>query len=118
MTEKIRMEQAVNEIEGYLLLEAEKDRARTRADAFCARLPWLTETQRGEVEFHYCQDQRETSRAYLERIAVRSAVLRAEYEAVYRSLRRRLITACLGGTVAVALLTAVATVAVAGHQPY
>ena len=59
MTEKIRLDEAVNEIEGFLLWEAEKDRARTRADAFCARLPWLTDTQRSEVELHYCQDQRE-----------------------------------------------------------
>ncbi|MEV0372010.1 hypothetical protein AB0I10_19630 [Streptomyces sp. NPDC050636] len=116
MTEKIRMDEAVNAIEGYLLLEAEKDRARTRADAFCTRLPWLTETQRSEVEVHYCQDQRETSRAYLERIAVRSAALRAEYEAVYRSLRRRLVTACLSGMVAAAVLVAVATTALTLRQ--
>ncbi|TJZ55548.1 hypothetical protein FCH28_09385 [Streptomyces piniterrae] len=116
ITEQNRMDEAINEIEGYLLWEAETGRARTRADAFCSRLPWLTDTQRGEVELHYCQDQRETSRAYLERVAARSAALRAEYEAVYRALRRRLVTVCLSGTVAVAIFVAVATVWL--RQPY
>ncbi|MEW9518413.1 hypothetical protein [Streptomyces tubercidicus] len=107
---EMQLDQAVNEIEGFLLWEAEKDRARTRAEAFCAGLPWLTETQRREVELRYCQDQREASRAYLERIATRSAALRTEYEGVYRALRRRLITAFLGGTVAMVALTTVAAI--------
>lgn len=104
------LDQAVNEIEGFLLWEAEKDRARTRAEAFCAGLPWLTDTQRREVELRYCQDQRDTSQAHLERIATRSAALRTEYEGVYRALRRRLITALLTGTVAVAVLVAMTAV--------
>lgn len=106
----MHMDRAINEIEGFLLWEAEKDRARTRADAFCAGLPWLTDTQRQEVQLRYCQDQRDTSRAYLERIAVRSATLRTEYESVYRALRRRLITAFASGTVAMATLVIVAAV--------
>ncbi|MER0479607.1 hypothetical protein ABR737_14860 [Streptomyces sp. Edi2] len=102
-------DQAINEIEGFLLWEAEKDRARSRARAFCDGLPWLTDSQRWEVELRYCQDQRDTSRAYLERIAVRSTALRSEYEGVYRALRRRLVTGLLSGTVAVvALVTAAA----------
>ncbi|REK90380.1 hypothetical protein DY245_10195 [Streptomyces inhibens] len=109
------MDQAINEIEGYLLWEAEKDRARTRANAFCAGLPWLTDTQRREVELRYCQDQCDASRAYLERIAVRSATLRTEYESVYRALRRRLITAFLSGTVAVAALVTVAAIVLTAH---
>ncbi|WP_241746115.1 hypothetical protein [Streptomyces lydicus] len=104
---EIPLDQAVNEIEGFLLWEAEKDRARTRAQAFCAGLPWLTDTQRREVELRYCQDQRDASRTYLERIATRSAALRTEYEGVYRALRRRLITAFLSGMVAVAVLVTV-----------
>lgn len=101
-------DRAINEIEGFLLWEAEKGRARLRAEAFCAGLPWLTDTQRREVELHYRRDQRDATWAYLERIAVRSATLRAEYEGVYRALRRRLITAVVSGTVAVAALVAVA----------
>lgn len=107
---EMQLDRAVNEIEGFLLWEAEKDRARTRAEAFCAGLPWLTDTQRREVELRYCQDQREASRACLERIATRSAALRAEYEGVYRALRRRLITAFLSGTVAMVALTTVAAI--------
>ncbi|GAB7033809.1 hypothetical protein AB0G35_26925 [Streptomyces sp. NPDC021749] len=103
------LDRAVNEIEGFLLWEAEKDRARTRAEAFCAGLPWLTDSQRQEVAVRYCQDQHETSRAYLERIAVRSASLRTEYEGVYRVLRRRLVTVWVSATaVAVALVTVAA----------
>ncbi|MGW3011428.1 hypothetical protein ACWC9R_21725 [Streptomyces sp. NPDC001219] len=105
---EMQLDRAVNEIEGFLLLEAEKDRARTRAKAFCDGLPWLTDSQRREVELRYCQDQRETSRAYLERIAHRSASLRTEYQGVYRVLRRRLLTAFLAGTVAVVVLAAMA----------
>ncbi|MEW1753791.1 hypothetical protein AB0411_32135 [Streptomyces angustmyceticus] len=106
-------DRAINEIEGFLLGEAEKDRARSRARAFCDGLPWLTDSQRWEVELRYCQDQRDTSRAYLERIAARSAALRTEYEDVYRALRRRLLTAFLSGTVAVAALLTVAAVGLA-----
>ncbi|MEU5213873.1 hypothetical protein [Streptomyces sp. NPDC020742] len=102
------MDEAINEIEGYLLWEAEKDRARARADAFCAGLPWLTDSQRREVESRYCDDQRTASRAYLERIAVRSATLRTEYEGVYRVLRRRLIAGFLSGTVAMTALVTLA----------
>ncbi len=109
------MDEAINEIEGYLLWEAEKDRARTRAESFSAGLPWLTDTQREEVERRYCQDQRETSRAYLERIAVRSSALRAEYEEVYRDLRRRLLTAWVSGMAAVAVLVALAAAGLAAR---
>lgn len=111
--EEMQWDQAINEIEGFLLWEAEKDRTRTRAQAFCAGLPWLTDSQRREVEWRYCRDQRDTSRAYLERIAVRSATLRTEYEDVYRALRRRLITGLLSGTVAVAALVTVAAAGLA-----
>ncbi|MGW7490435.1 hypothetical protein [Streptomyces sp. NPDC054786] len=110
---ELDQDRAINEIEGFLLWEAEKDRVRTRAQAFCDGLPWLTDSQRREVELRYCQDQRDASQAALERIAVRSAALRTEYEGVYRALRRRLITAFLCGTVAVAALPALAAVGLA-----
>ncbi|MEV5598366.1 hypothetical protein [Streptomyces sp. NPDC052496] len=103
--------EAVNEIEGYLLWEAEKDRARTRAREFTARLPWLTRAQREEVERHYQADQLEFSHAYLKRIAARSGELRAEYEGVYEVLRRRLVTGCLAA--AVVLVSGAVAVAVA-----
>ncbi|MFD7664740.1 hypothetical protein [Streptomyces sp. NPDC059788] len=103
--------EAINEIEGYLLWEAEKDRARTRAREFGARLPWLTRAQQEEVERQYRADQLECSRAYLRRIAARSGELRAEYEGVYQVLRRRLVTAALA--TAVVLVAGAVTVAVA-----
>lgn len=62
------------------------------------------------MELRYCQDQRDTSQAYLERIATRSAALRTEYEGVYRALRRRLITALLVGAVAVAAVVVMTVV--------
>ncbi|MGW1839845.1 hypothetical protein [Streptomyces sp. NPDC002067] len=100
-TDGMRTDAAINEIEGFLLWEAEKSRARSRAEAFCAGLPWLTEAQRAEVERHYCRDRTEVSRECLERIAARATELRAEYEAVHRTLRRRLLTGYAAGTVAV-----------------
>jgi hypothetical protein len=101
--DRMRTDEAINEIEGFLLWEAEKRRARSRADAFCAGLPWLTETQRAEVARHYCRDQTEQSRDCLERIAARATELRAEYAGVHRALRRRLLTGYAAGTVAVAI---------------
>ncbi|MFH8747332.1 hypothetical protein ACH4GK_08835 [Streptomyces rimosus] len=103
--------EAINEIEGFLLWEAEKDRARTRAREFGDRLPWLTRSQRAEVERQYQADQLEFSGACLRRIAARSGELRAEYEGVYRELRRRLFTAFLAA--AVVLVSGVVTAAVA-----
>lgn len=110
-------DRAINEIEGYLLWEAEKGRARTRADAFCASLPWLTDSQRAEVARRYCQDHADLSRVYLRRIADRSTALRAEYQAVYQVLRRRLLVACGAGAAAVvvtALVTVLAAVRTTG----
>ncbi|MFD9812475.1 hypothetical protein [Streptomyces sp. NPDC059080] len=98
----MRIDEAINEIEGFLLWEAEKRRARGRAEAFCAGLPWLTESQRAEVERRYCHDQAELSRDCLERIAARATALRAEYAGVHRALRRRLLTGYATGTVVVA----------------
>ncbi|GAA3174203.1 MULTISPECIES: hypothetical protein [Streptomyces] len=98
----MRTDAAINEIEGFLLWEAEKRRARSRAEEFCAGLPWLTGTQRAEVARHYCRDQAELSRDTLERIAARATELRAEYAGVHRALRRRLLTGYAAGTVALA----------------
>ncbi|MEK2475453.1 MULTISPECIES: hypothetical protein [Streptomyces] len=105
--EDLRMAEAINDIEGYLLWEAEQERARSQAEEFCARLPWLTDSQREDVLRHYCRERREVSRSYLERVAARSASLRAEYEGVYRTLRRRMVAALLSvGVLAVLTLTA------------
>ncbi|MGV4924030.1 MULTISPECIES: hypothetical protein [unclassified Streptomyces] len=94
--ENLRTAEAINEIEGYLLWAAEEERARGRAEEFCARLPWLTASQRADVVRQYCREQRAQSRSYCERVAARSAALRTEYEDVYRRLRRRAVAVLLG----------------------
>ncbi|MEU1816293.1 hypothetical protein ABZ543_14010 [Streptomyces roseifaciens] len=81
--------EAINEIEGYLLWEEEKRRAGERAREFTAGIPWLTDSQRADLEHRYTVDQLAASRAHLRRIAARSTELRAEYEAVYQALKRR-----------------------------
>ncbi|GHF61907.1 hypothetical protein GCM10010218_49410 [Streptomyces mashuensis] len=100
--------EAINEIEGYLLWESEKSRARERARAFTAALPWLTEAQREAVEHRYAQDHLAASRDHLRRIAHRSGELRTEYEAVHRTLKRRMTawcTTCTALTTVTVLLT-------------
>ncbi|MFC5149514.1 hypothetical protein [Streptomyces aureoversilis] len=81
--------EAINEIEGYLLWEEEKRKAGERAREFTAGIPWLTDSQRADLEHRYTVEQLAASRTYLRRIAARSTELRAEYEAVYRVLKRR-----------------------------
>ncbi|WP_260867493.1 hypothetical protein [Streptomyces sp. SAJ15] len=99
--------EVINAIEGYLLWEGEKRQAQARARALCGRMPWLTDSQRIEVERLYVEDHLNTSKAYLKRVARRSAELRAEYEGVYRVLRRRLLAAFLSGAAAVGTVAAV-----------
>ncbi|MCQ4079644.1 hypothetical protein NGB36_03270 [Streptomyces sp. RB6PN25] len=104
----------INQLEGYLLWQAETDRARDSAREFSASLPWLTIAQREEVEHAYTQDRLEQSKVYLVRIAGRCRELQHEYQQRYDALRRRLAIAfvvgsCLTLTLAVllgALLTA------------
>ncbi|WP_058042550.1 hypothetical protein [Streptomyces roseifaciens] len=87
--------EAINEIEGYLLWEEEKRKARERAREFTAVIPWLTDSQRADLEHRYTADQLATSRTHLRRIVARSTELRAEYEAVYQALKRRTATWCV-----------------------
>jgi hypothetical protein len=98
-----------DEIEGFLLWEAEKDRARARARAFCTRMPWLTDSQREEAERLYAEDHLDVLKVSLERVVARSGELRAEYEGVYRALRSRIVTAfALGATATVVAAFAIA----------
>ncbi|MFE3648166.1 hypothetical protein ACFXPZ_37830 [Streptomyces sp. NPDC059101] len=113
--EDLRTARTIHEIEGYLLWEAEKERARGQAAEFCDRLPWLTDSQREDVVRHYCREQREMSRSYLERIAVRSASLRTEYESAYRTLRCRLVVALL--SVGVLEVLALVVLSLSGSAP-
>lgn len=87
----------INQIEGYLLLQTERDAARERAHRLTARLDWLTSAQRAEVERLYLQDQLAVTEETLRKVVRRCEELRAEYQEVYRTLRRRLLLVCLLG---------------------
>ncbi|GGO99830.1 hypothetical protein [Wenjunlia tyrosinilytica] len=94
----------VNEIEGYLLWQAQVARARAGARDFSARLPWLTTAQRMEVERVHYEDQLVNAQAAVKAVAERCREVRKEYEEVYRNLRRRLATAFALGTCVVLTL--------------
>ncbi|MFF9094586.1 hypothetical protein ACF1AY_09060 [Streptomyces sp. NPDC014776] len=80
-----------NEVEGFLLAEADRERARRDAEAFCARLPWLTTAQAEEVARLYTEEHIELTRQRLRQTLRRAAELRQEYEARYAELRHRLL---------------------------
>ncbi|GAA3068204.1 hypothetical protein [Streptomyces glomeratus] len=119
MTQVPRGEQGAalaNEVEGYLLLCAERDQALREAQTLCARLPWLTSTQAEDITDHYVQQRLEITRQMLRTVAGRAEQLRSEYEARYAALRRSLlkghaacaaaVLACATGTSALASILA------------
>ncbi|MDQ1038736.1 hypothetical protein QFZ75_005152 [Streptomyces sp. V3I8] len=79
------------EIEGYLLLEAERDQARREAAALCSRLPWLTTAQAEDVARHYVDQRLGLTGQALRRTADRAHRLRGEYESRYAALRVTLL---------------------------
>lgn len=101
----------INQLEGYLLLQAERDLASERARRFAGRLDWLTVAQRQEVERRYTQDQLDVTEQMLRKVAWRSEELRAEYQAVHLRLRCRLVAALLGGIALAVVATASVTAA-------
>ncbi|MEV3933672.1 hypothetical protein [Streptomyces sp. NPDC053728] len=94
------------QMEGYLLWNAEVERARGQARHFTDALPWLTTAQRDDVERVYVADRVELCRETLTRIAGRAVELRGEYTARYDRLRARcvavsvLTVGTVGGTCA------------------
>ena len=101
-----------NQVEGYLLLQAEWDRAQREAEQLCASLPWLTTGQAEDLTRHYTQQRLALTRRLLHATADRALELRQEYQARYDLLRRRLLkrhTACaallLGGVGAAGSVT-------------
>ncbi|MBK6013889.1 hypothetical protein JHN45_22420 [Streptomyces sp. MBT53] len=100
----------LNEIEGHLLIAATRTEGRAAAARFTARLDWLTDGQRADVERHFEAEYLELSRASWERTAERGRQLRDEYEEMYRGLRQRILAACL---LACALLAATGLVVTA-----
>jgi hypothetical protein len=87
----------LEQIESYLLWNAEVEEARRQAVCFTAHLPWLTTAQREEVERVYIADRVVVSRATLRRICDRAAELRGEYTERYRYLRRRCLASAVVG---------------------
>ncbi|MGW4518230.1 hypothetical protein ACWEO4_41330 [Streptomyces sp. NPDC004393] len=89
-----------NEVEGYLLLQAEREQAQREAEALCARLPWLTSAQAEDLARHYTEQRLGLTRQALQATADRAKRLRGEYETRYATLRRTLrrrhaVCACL-----------------------
>ncbi|MGW1755167.1 hypothetical protein [Streptomyces mirabilis] len=80
----------IDELEGHLLIEATKAEGRAEAARFTHSLACLTDTQREDVEERFTDTYLALTRRSWERTARRGRELRAEYEARYRALRRRL----------------------------
>lgn len=97
----------INEVEGHLLIEATKAEGRAEAARLSRSLAWLTDTQRKELEERFTDTYLALTRRSWERTARRGRELRAEYEATYHALRRRLCAGFLLGT-ALTLMTVVA----------
>ncbi|MFE2884298.1 hypothetical protein [Streptomyces sp. NPDC059272] len=100
----------LNDIEGHLLIAAAHAEGRTAAARFTARLDWLTEGQRAEVEREFEAEYLALTRVSWQRTVQRGRQLRDEYEETYRQLRQRAFAYCL---LACALLAATGLVAFA-----
>ncbi|WP_432187485.1 hypothetical protein [Streptomyces sp. Tue6028] len=79
----------IRELEGHLLVEAARAEGRAEAERFARSLPWLSDTQRREVQERYATEHLVLARRSWQHVARRGGELRAEYEDRYRRLRRR-----------------------------
>jgi hypothetical protein len=100
----------LNDIEGHLLIAAAHAESRTAAARFTARLDWLTDAQRDEVERQFEAEYLTLTRLSWQRTAERGRQLRDEYKEMYRRLRQRTVAYCL---LTCALLAATGLVTVA-----
>ncbi|MGW7262216.1 hypothetical protein [Streptomyces sp. NPDC054842] len=82
---------AVNEVEGYLLVQAELQAAQREAHDFTERMPWLTTAQGEEVARQYVEERIRLTRLTLTTVVRRASLLRDEYEARYALLRARVL---------------------------
>ncbi|MGW3354608.1 hypothetical protein ACWDFL_04190 [Streptomyces bungoensis] len=80
----------VQGIEGHLLLAAAREEGRTAAARLAARLGWLTDTQRDDLERQFETEYLALARTSWRRTAERAEELRLAYESRYRALRLRL----------------------------
>ncbi|MFE3882180.1 hypothetical protein ACFXPQ_04525 [Streptomyces lydicus] len=94
----------IADIEGYLLWQAETDRARADAEAFVDSLDWPTTAQRQELVRLLARRQLELSQRAVTRVAGRALQLRREYQQRYDCLKRRVLAAVLALLVALVLL--------------
>ncbi|MER6039127.1 MULTISPECIES: hypothetical protein [unclassified Streptomyces] len=92
----------VRQIEGHLLLAAAREEGRAAAARLAARLGWLTDTQRDDLERQFEAEYLTLSRASWRRTAERAEELRLAYESRYRALRLRLAAWCVLGCALVA----------------
>ncbi|WP_201258890.1 hypothetical protein [Streptomyces ambofaciens] len=105
------------QVEGYLLLRAEREQARREAAALCARLPWLTSAQADDLACHYTEQRLGLTRHVLRSTARRADRLHEEYEARYLALRRTLLKrhAAAACAMVVCVSAAVAAVSLAAR---
>ncbi|WP_097868913.1 hypothetical protein [Streptomyces sp. rh34] len=99
------------QLEGFLLWNAEVERARRQARRFTDRLPWLTTAQREDVERVFIAERVAASRESLTRVRDRADELREEYTGRYARLRARCVAVSAGAVgAAICLGTALALV--------
>ncbi|MEV5127584.1 hypothetical protein AB0K49_33055 [Streptomyces decoyicus] len=89
------VEAGIARMEGYLLWQAEIDRARTDAEAFVDALDWPTSAQREELVALLARRQLDLSQMAVTRIATRARQLRREYQQRYDVLKRRVLLTAL-----------------------
>ncbi len=100
------------QLEGFLLWNAEVERARRQARRFTDQLPWLTTAQREDVERVFITERVAVSRESLTRIRDRAEELRGEYTGRYARLRARCVAVTVGAVGAVTCLGTAVTLAI------
>ncbi|MCC9311484.1 hypothetical protein LN042_31220 [Kitasatospora sp. RB6PN24] len=99
----------LNQLEGYLLWQAEIAEAQRAAAAFTGRLPWLTTGQREEVAEAYVQAHLRLSRQAVAHIVKRIRQVRSEYEERYHRLKIRIAAVVLATLALAAAVLALLT---------
>ncbi len=102
-----------NQVEGYLLIQAERAEALREAASLCERLPWLTSAQAEDLTSRYCEQRLHLTHRTLQAVAARADQLKEEYETRYAALRRMLLKRL---TVCASLLLICAGALSAGFQ--
>jgi hypothetical protein len=100
----------LNDLEGFLMVQAEYQEAEREARVFTDRMPGLTAAQQEEVARQYVAERIRLKERALSTIVGRSRALRGEYEARYALLRARLLKRC-GVAVCTVLLCTVSLTA-------